>query len=165
MKRAFICILIMGLLFSGCSLLEPRMMDPVTFYYLEKDYLYGEQSSVLAAEMREASGHRSDISYLMALYLMGPTEEEHMTPLPAGTRIYASEEEGGGIRLELSEASGKLSDSEYSLACACLAMTCFDISEAEKITVVSGERSITMNRNSLTLFDDRGEISTTEETQ
>ena len=69
MRRAFCLFLAICLFFSGCSLSGERMREPVTFYYPRRVYQYGVEDGVIAAEQREASGHRKDLSYLLALYL------------------------------------------------------------------------------------------------
>ena len=103
-----------------------------------------------------------DLPYLLALYQMGPTGDEIRSPLPFGTRISVQIQEGH-ITLELSEAALSLSDIDYSLACACLTMTCLDASGAEDVTVQSGDRAKTMNRDSLTLMDTIENFEPTEE--
>ena len=88
---------------------------------------------------------------------MGPVDEDHVMPFPSGTRIYCSGKGDGSLVLELSNAVAALSDIEFSTGCACLALTCFDISECTDVTVVNGSRSITMTRESLTLSDKHNE--------
>lgn len=152
MKR-FVCILIViCFLFSGCQITGERMKDPVTFYYVYGDY-QKDLSEVIVSEQREASGHLDDLSYLMALYLMGPVEENNISPIPRGTRIYVLQNYKSGIVLKLSEAAGTMSDAEFSLACACLSLTCLELTDAEKVTISSENRSVTMTLDSIHLFD------------
>jgi len=153
MKKAIALVLICILL-SGCTVFESRMLEPVTFYYLKADYVFGREGSVMVSEQREASGHRDDLSYLLALYLMGPTEEGHATPLPAGTRIFKLENDESTIRMKLSQHAHSLSDSQFSLACGCITMTCLELTSAEQVTITDGERTVTMQRESITLLDD-----------
>lgn len=153
MKRYFALFLALSLLLSGCGFFTEHIKEPVTFYYLRSEFQYFSQDAVFASEEREASGHRDDLSYLMALYLMGPAEEELLSPIPRGTRIYKTEETASGITLYLSDTAATMDDMEYSLACTCLSLTCLDLTDAAFVTITSGNRSITMNRNTLTLFD------------
>ena len=62
-------------------------------------------------------------------------------------------ETASGITLYLSDTAATMDDMEYSLACTCLSLTCLDLTDAASVTITSGNRSITMNRNTLTLFD------------
>ena len=119
--------------------------------------------SVIVAEEREAYGHGRDLSYLLAFYLMGPMKEGLVCPLPEGTGIVSVEQASSGISLVLTDTLETLSDADYSLACACLTLTCLNITGGEKVTITSGSRSVTMTRNTLTLFD--GGTAETEETQ
>ena len=73
------------------------------------------------------------------------------------------EQASSGISLVLTDTLETLSDADYSLACACLTLTCLNITGGEKVTITSGSRSVTMTRNTLTLFD--GGTAETEETQ
>ena len=47
----------------------------------------------------------------------------------------------------------QFSDAEFSLACACLTMTCLEFTDAESVTVISGSRSVTMDESLLTFSD------------
>ncbi len=57
-----------------------------------------------------------------------------------------------------------MTDTEFTLACACLTMTTLSITGGDEVTITSGSRSVTMSRDSLTLIDD-STASTTEETK
>ena len=116
---------------------------------------------MIAEEEREASGHVGDLPYLLALYLMGPAEDEHRSPLPAGTQIAASSE--NGHLLILLSNTGSVSETDFSLICACLTLTCLEITDAESVTVQIGEKEKTMTRSSLTLLDTTQETTQPEE--
>ncbi len=165
MKRIAILMLTLSVFLSGCGFLSQRMIEPVSFYYLDEEYTFGQDSSVIVSEQREASGHRDDLSYMMALYLMGPTEEGHRSPIPRGTRIYIGEQSENDVKLMLSESALALSPEEFTLACACLTLTCLELTDGEQVTIVCGNNSIAMTRDSLTLQDDSAANTITEETQ
>lgn len=152
MKRFLCLILALSLFLSGCGSFVERIKHPVTFYYLCDSY-QEKLCCVIASEEREASGHTGDLSYLLHLYLMGPSGDELVSPLPAGVRILSAQQTDDQIRLELSDTAPLLSDVSFSLACACLTLTCLDMTGAETVTIQSGDRSVTMNRESLALYD------------
>ena len=155
MKR-FLCFLLCLCLFlPGCS--GELMKNPVTFYYPRREYQYGAEDGVISSEQREASGHADDLHYLLSLYLIGPSSDELVSPLPWGTRLLGVSQENGTVTLELT-------DTEFTLACACLTMTTLSITGGDEVTITSGSRSVTMSRDSLTLIDD-STASTTEETK
>ncbi|MBO7251265.1 MAG: hypothetical protein J6V25_01430 [Oscillospiraceae bacterium] len=153
MKQTIAILLLICLIFTGCASDGSAKENQITFYYLRQQYQYGEPDGVIVQEHRDASGHRRDLNYLMALYLMGPTDESHRIPLPSGTRVYCNQLDSYTITLELSEAANVLSESEFTIACACLSLTCFNVTNAQKVTVVSGERTITMTRDTILLND------------
>lgn len=164
MKGLFCLILCLSLVLSGCGVLSAGVKEPVTFYYLQSQWQYGNPDGIIASEIREASGHRDSLPYLLALYLMGPVDEDLRSPLPADVRILSVEQSSTTIRLQLNEASDAMTDTEFSLACACLTLTCTELTGADSVTLCGTTRSITMTRDSLTLYDD---VTTTptEETQ
>lgn len=153
MKRFVSLILLVSLLLSGCSVTGERIKEPVSFYYLQANYKYGTDGSVIASEEREASGHRNDLLYLMKLYCMGPSDEELVSPLPRGTLILSAEQTEDHVTIKLSDLGESLTDVAYSLAAACLSLTCFSLANAAKVTVTSGERTLTFTQESLQLFD------------
>lgn len=164
MKR-FLCILMLfPLLLSGCGVNGERIKEPVTFYYPRAEYAYGPQSSVIGSEERESSGHRNELSYLLAIYLLGPSSDELVPSIPGSVRILSTEQTAASITIEFTDTSLSMTDAEYSLACACLSMTCMGLTDAERVTVRSGSRSVTMDRDNLTLHDGITAAST-EETQ
>ena len=63
------------------------------------------------------------------------------------------EQEGTALTIEISNTSALLSDAEFSLACACLSMTCMGLANVENVTIVSGSRSLTLSRDNLLLND------------
>lgn len=153
MKRCGMLILAISLFFSGCGFFTEHIKEPVTFYYLKSEIQYFSNEPVIASEEREASGHRHDLSYLMALYLMGPTEEELVSPIPRGTRIFKALQTEEGISLHISDTAATMDDISFSLACTCLSLTCLELTDAPAVTITSGERVITMSRETLTLYD------------
>lgn len=152
MKYRILCLILsLSILLSGCGFFGERIKEPVTFYYLCSSY-QEDLCCVIASEEREASGHTGDLSYLLALYLMGPSNDEYVSPLPTDISI-ASQIDAGHILLELPDTAHALSDMEFSLACACLTLTCLEITNAEDVTILSGDRTKTLSHSTLTLYD------------
>ena len=163
MKQRILCLILsISLLLCGCDFFGERIKEPVTFHYLCGNY-QEDLCCVIASEEREASGHLGDLSYLLALYLMGPTNDEYQLPLPAGTQI-VSQIQDGHILLELPDTSQTLSDIEFSLACACLTLTCLEITNAEDVTIRSADRVKTLSPDTLTLIDTISDSTPSEET-
>ena len=164
MKRLLCLVLILSLLLCGCGALGERIKEPVTFHYLCGQY-QKELCCVVQTEEREASGHAGDLSYLLALYLMGPVSDELRSPLPSGTVVESIRYSSDTVLIALSDLDDALSDAEFSLAGACLTLTCLDIAALRNITVSSGTRSVTMNSSSLSLEDTSAEAAQKEISQ
>ena len=149
MKRKICIVFLSCLILSACGNLGERIKEPVTFYYVRSQTLYFSNDGVIVSEEREASGHRGDLSYLLAIYLMGPIQEDHLSLLPAGTKLYNISTGPEETEIRISDLDDTLSDAEYALACACLAKTCFGLTETDRITVVSGERAVVFTKDSI----------------
>lgn len=167
MKRA-LCLALCGCLLTalyGCSFSSSASGDPVSFFYQRAEFQYHGSDNVIVPEQREISAQNGDLNYLVTLYLVGPLDDTLILPFPKGTRLLSLEESGGNLVITLSDNSKTLSDSAFSLACTCLALTCISITDAEEVTVVSGERTMAISQNNLVLSDDiTGLSETTEET-
>lgn len=161
MKRLICLMLLFTMLLSGCSSLGERVKDPVNFYYVRQNY-QETMEDVISPEVREASGHRYDLPYLLALYSMGPSSRNLVSPFPRNTRILPVEHSEEGLVLSIMDEIHTMTDAEYTLASACLAMTCFEIIDAEQITVVCGGRSVAIRKDNL-LMNSSPEAMTPEE--
>ena len=104
-------------------------------------------------EEREVTGYRDNLKYLLTFYLMGPISQELSSPLPRGTQLYSIGQDSAELIIELSDTASTLNDSRFSLACACLSMTCMGLTNAERVTIVSGSRSLTFASDNLLLSD------------
>lgn len=164
MKKFLILALSVILLLPGCSFSRERIKEPVRFYYLQKDIQYRSEDGVITWEEREASGHRDNLSYLLAIYRMGPVSEELSLPFPAGTAILMMKEVDEEIHLILGNTAEGMSDVEFSLACACLTLTCTELTGIQNVTVTCGQKSLTMSRDSILRLD-TSMSNATEETK
>lgn len=153
MKRLLILICLSAFLLCGCSSSGQRFKNPVTFYYVQEAYQYGTDGGVIAPEEREAAGHQEDLAYMMALYLMGPSEDGLVSPIPRGTRVLVAKKSGSSVSIKLSDTTSTMSDAAFTRACACMTMTLLDMTKAETVNFQSGSRNVTMSRDSLILFD------------
>ncbi len=150
MKRLLCLFLLFCLFLSGCSSFGERIKEPVTFYYIRQNYQH-DMGEVVAPEIREASGHRYDLPYLLALYSMGPTDNDLVSLFPSNTMILPVEHSENGLVLSLLNVQQDMSDAEYTMASTCLAMTCMELIEVTQVTVEWNDRSITINNDNLML--------------
>ena len=154
MKRLLCLLLSMAILlsFPGCG---KRSVDAVSFYYSRDPsaYQYYKTDSVIVSEARDLTEHRNDMRYILGLYLAGPIQEGLISVFPSQVRLLSVSGEGTSLKIELSDLDNVLSDALFSLGCACLTLTCLDVSVYTHVTVVSGSRTLTMNADSLLLYD------------
>lgn len=161
MKRWLFGALAVCLLLSGCRL--DSAYETASFYYLDAGYA-DRMSDPIRKEQKEITGHAGDLSYLMHLYLMGPSGEGLKSPLPGSCTLISIENREGVIQVKLSDTRSSLTESEFSLACACLTLTILDFTQAQAVTITSGTRKVSMDTQTLTLYDN-GTPAATEETQ
>lgn len=143
-----LCILLI-LTMHGCG----NVIERTNFYYRRIDFLYEEEAPVIAAETRDISGHAGELTYLISLYLAGPSSKKLDSPFPDNTQLLSADMIEGSIQIELSDLENSLSDAQFSLACACLTLTGLEFTEAESVTIISGERTLTMSGSDLLLYD------------
>lgn len=149
MKKLTALLLLCSLLLTGCGT-TPK--EPVTFYYLNTNY-EEDMSSAIGSELREASGHREDLTYLLALYLMGPAGEDLVSPLPDSTTVLSVEHHGSNVTITLSEPTEVLTDAQFTMACSCLTLTCLELTTATNVTIKSGDHAVTLDTHHLLLQD------------
>ena len=162
--KHLICLILTFLLlfFSGCQ----REEDPsVQFFYRRAQYVYGSEDGVIASETRDISTR--DYGYLLRLYLKGPQNELLVSPFPANTRLISTHMDDGVLTVGLSEEFAALKNMDLSIAAACFASTCFDLTDAQTVRIIAtstyDEVSIVLSRESLTLIDSSAESSSATE--
>ena len=155
MKKLFVILLSVSLLLPllGCSFFSKSVQDPVKYYYQRSQYLYAKEDGVIAAEERDGTGHIKDMAYLLRLYLMGPHDEDLVSPFPRGLLITDIRQGNGTVILTLTDALSELPESRQTIACACLALTCMDMTGHDSVTLIWDGEIRTIDRSSLTIYD------------
>ena len=157
MKRSLLLLISLLILLSctACGSQDESFL----FFYPRAEYAFGEADAVIAPEEREAPGHEADLDYLLTLYLEGPLDASLVSPFPRGTGLAGFTESDDTLYVTLSSAFGALDGMEHTIAAACLAYTCFDLTDVQTVVIqcdseTYGNRSITLHRDSLLLTDD-----------
>ena len=156
MKRFLIFLLLLSLALSCWACSEQAS---VTFYYVREEsaYLFGKENAVIVGESRESASNIQNLHSLLILYLHGPLNENFRSPFPSGTSLVAIQQEGSHLTVRLSSIASVMKGTDLTLACACLAKTCFDAANVEAVTIIAtgfGNVSVTLTRDSLLLVDD-----------
>ena len=142
------------LLLCGCGRKGKPLFDPVYFYYPRTEYDYGSADSAITWEAMDSTGHMDDFEFLLSEYFAGPIDEGLVNPFPVGTTLLSARLEGDDFLLEVSAEALELPEHQFTLGCSCLSMTCFELTQAETVTVSCGEKSLTIRRNGMLLADD-----------
>ena len=158
--KKLICLALLPVLLL-CLLCGCGKENTLRFYYCSQDYLESNTGSVLAPEKRDVTGYRDDPQFLVSLYLAGPLDRELLLPFPAGTSLQSMLISGNQITIQLYPLPQPISDSEFSLACACLTMTCLEFTDAQSVTVLCGNRSVTLDQSMITITDTPQPTNTT----
>jgi spore germination protein GerM len=151
MRRLF-SLLILLLLLCGCT--QPQD-NTCRFYYLRtaETIRYGQKDALVAPITRSISDQEADLDYLLQLYLDGPTEEGYFSPIPKGTYLLSTVQEADRLTLVFSREFSALDNMGLTLAGACLAATCHDLTGVQRITVRSGDSSFEFNLQNFTFLD------------
>ena len=156
MKR-LISLMLLCLLLFGCT---PRQQDTgIRFCYPRKGYIYSVTGGSVAWETRDVT--QEDLSYLLRLYLLGPQDEDLEALYPADIRLESASVAGGTVTVTLSPVGNRLTDISFTLAGACLARTCFELSSASTVIIQSGDRRLALDRDSLIFQDTSASLETT----
>ncbi len=138
MKKYVVIFLVLSLISSlcGCNH-EKEPIDAVQFYYLreEDSYLYGSADGVVTFEDRDPSGHQGDFRYLLTLYLQGPLEDGLESPFPAGCAVTELTRTSTEMTVTLNANFLRLKGMDRTLACVCLARTCFSLANVQKVHI------------------------------
>ena len=139
MKRLTFFLLVVILIISLVSCGKDSLDSGVPFYYLRAEFDHGAADGVIASEIHELSGHHNDLRYLLALYLQGPSDPDLRSPFPDGTILVDLVQENQSVTITLSSTAAVLEGVDQTIACACLAETCFAISDAQQVHIQSLE--------------------------
>lgn len=153
MKRLIILLLLTCLLLSGCGRKGKLLLEPVYLYYPKLEYGYGAADSVIDYESMDGTGHMGDYPVLLSEYFYDPVDEALVNPFPSGTKLLSAVVRGTDFRIRLTQEAAALMDANFTLAAACLSMTCFELTDCESVTVISGTKQVTILRDSWLLLD------------
>lgn len=153
MKRLIAAILILTALLGCTGCAQRRGTSTTQFYYRRAEFQYGSASGVIASEKRRISGQSGDLNYLMALYLLGPSSDKLELPFPDGSTLESAEQNESEITIVLK--TGKtLTDSEWTLGCSCIALTCFANTDAESVNVSNERKNLTIHKDTILYMDE-----------
>jgi hypothetical protein len=145
----------------GCQRSKQPVDDQIVFYYPRLNLNYGQEDAVISSELRDIENRANDISYVIRLYLNGPVSDELYSPFYSDTTLFGAERVDNTLYITLGgKEINQKSQLQFTIACACLAKTCFsltDVSEIHINTLIrenSGLSAIVFDNENLILWDD-----------
>ena len=161
MKRfiAFILIFSLSLCCTACTRKNVSLQKPAAFYYCNAEVPYDGKTGGITAEMRESANFADDMIALLNEYLKGPLAEGFLSPFPDNVRIASFNTSATTVTVVLSREFSQLSGLDLIIACACITMTCLELSDAQTIRIraqdatLDGAEFIEMSESSLLLID------------
>lgn len=155
---SFICIAAILFCQFGCTNQAENFKNPVDVFYCTSPIKYNSLEGVFAREQRDFSGWNGNLQGFLNEYVTGPTSNGLTSPFPLGALILTLEQEDTAISLLLNFHFSRLSPNELTLACACLSLTLFQLTNAERVSFhIDGANEdraiITMTRENLSLMD------------
>lgn len=160
-KRLFILFLVMTLLLCvGCKQKTESPQDPVGVYYKRAQVSFGASDSVISLAYIDAAGRKTDIEYLLNLYLANETGEEHARTFPKGTTLISIKMDALTAKIVLSDSFADLTGIDLSIACACLTQTVISLTNCQEVIIsannakLDGQNFITLSQDSYLLLDE-----------
>ena len=150
--RRILPVILLLTLMSGCTL-PKHPGSKVPFYYSRNEFAFGSEDSVIVSEQRDIAGHEGELNYILSLYLMGPLDEDLTAVFPSSIRLLRYTKGDNHLTVELTPIESNMSDVEFSLACSCLSITCMELVGCSHVTVICGERTLTLRSSDLLLVD------------
>ena len=139
MKR-LIALLLAAFILTGCAFSGNRMTEPVTFYYLRNhsdgtayDDYFAE--GIIGSESREAAGYRENLRDLLMFYFRGPLDLDLTSPFPMGCTILEVSQDDNRLTILLNPILAEQSELDITVSCACLAMTCLELTDADTVQI------------------------------
>ena len=155
---SFVCVVAALFCLFGCTNQAENFKDPVDVFYCTSPIKYNSLEGVFARERRDFAGWSGNLQGFLNEYVTGPKSNGLTSPFPLGALILTLEQEETAISLLLNIHFSRLSPNELTLACACLSLTLFQLTNAESVSFqidgASEDRAIiTMTRENLSLMD------------
>ena len=157
MKRLLILFLIFLLTFQlgACSYGQNGIIEPVEFFYQCRSTSDSIPKSVISSEIREATGHTSDLNYLLSLYMQGPLDPELQSPFPAGCSLLSVTQNGDTLMVLLDATIMKADQIQQTITCACIARTCLSLTDVAQVQI---KAAVPESANSLDMIITRDNL-------
>ena len=150
MKRIlpFVFALLFALCCVGCESGDLEYNTPATFYYCTGERNYASNSSVIDSEERTINCAPNDYKAIMRCYLEGPDHRDMYSPFPKDISVTELIVEEETTYITFSTNLSYLTGVDLTLACICIANTCFDLTHTQNVDI-SAEQALLDNAPSV----------------
>ena len=163
MKKTLILLLLILILFSGCSK-ENDLEQPVNLYYLKSDFAFGDSDALFEKVQVESAG----ISFktILEQYFERTATETARSPFPAGTKMIRTEITADTLIILMNRNYGSLTDLDLTLANACLYLTCSELTGKNRIQILidgtppEENNGILLTPENIIFFDQQASLNT-----
>lgn len=161
MKSIIAAFLLIITVLSGCSSAnKEEYINPVNFYYLQPSITFDNSGNVITSEIRDYGNEDAPLNVVISQYLTGPTNSDLVSPFPENIQLKSFLIDDEKVYITLSNQLTELDNYSQTIACACITKTILGITSAKSVeirvdvgTIQDGALSITMDADSLLLFD------------
>ena len=162
MKRILVILLLISVTvaFAACENDGKHSESTVIVYYKSASTTYGTADGVIAPYELDATGHESDIAYLLNAYFSEPVSDLHTATYPRLTQLVSLELDGLTAKITMNDDFAKLTGLNLSLACSCLTQTVISLTGCQEVIIsaqnmkLDGQYFITLSRDSYLLLDE-----------
>jgi germination protein M len=124
------------MLLSGCGSEAASAGEEVAFYYVN------DADTGASIQSEEDWVEVMDIPHLMQRLLDGPDNLLLQNTFPSGTQLQSWSNDNGTVKLDLSEAFGRLSGIALTQAEYCIVLTLDQLPEVERVTITVDGQSL-----------------------
>lgn len=160
MKKRLSLLLIVCMILSGCMNQDSSYITELKFYYPLQSADYTMGAAYVQPESREGDGMDKSLTNMLNVYLAGPIDPiTYRMPFQYNTHVESISRGSKMLEITLSRGFATYTGLDLTIACACLTMTCLELTDAEVIRIrakdatLDGAEFIEMSRDSLLLMD------------
>lgn len=163
MKRFALIILFPTLIISlfGCGKsAEPELILPIALYYHNDLDDKDNFNEVFVSEIREGADWQNDHMLLLNNYFLGPESDNLINPFPTDLTVVSLSNNGNTTNIVLSDQITKLTGMDLTMACSCLSLTLFELTQCDFVEIaaednlIADQEVIVIGRESLLMSDE-----------
>ena len=139
---------------------QAKYSTNANFYYCVNEFDYALDASVIKCEERTVNYPSNEYKSIIQEYLHGPRTHNLKSPFPQDLSVTELVVEDDTTYITFSTDLSYLTGTNLSLACICIAKTCFDLTQTQNVDIsaehatLDNAPSVFISRNSILLNDD-----------